>query len=81
MGVREARIEEGRNYIGEDRVDEMVVTIKLVIFAEKCGGVSARRVEVFKTTRRVLMAGREKSYTDPSAGGAKATETKKVSMG
>ena len=47
MGVREARIEEGRNYIGEDRVDEMVVTTQLVILAEECGGVSARRVEVF----------------------------------
>ena len=39
MVVREARIEEGRNYIGEDRVDEMGVTIKLVILAEECGGV------------------------------------------
>ena len=39
MGVREARIEEGRNYIGEDRVDEMVVTTQLVILAEECGGV------------------------------------------
>ena len=48
MGVREARIEEGRNYIGEDRVDEMVVTTQLVILAEECGGVSARRVEVFQ---------------------------------
>ena len=48
MGVREARLEEGRNYIGEDRVEIMVVTIKLVILAEKCGGVSARRVEVFQ---------------------------------
>ena len=49
MGVREARIEEGRNYIGEDRVDEMVVTIKLVILAEKSGGFkTARRVKVFQ---------------------------------
>ena len=61
MMAREVRIEEGRNYIGEDRVDKMVVTIKLVILAEECGGVSRRREawRCFKTARSVEVFRRE----------------------
>ena len=61
MVGREVRIEEGRNYIGEDRVDKMVVTIKLVILAEECGGVSRRREvwRCFKTARSVEVFRRE----------------------
>ena len=66
------RLATTEDYIGEDRVDEMVVTIKLVILAGS--------VEEFQDGEKGVSRRREecgwldvnKSYTDPSAGGAKA---------
>ena len=74
MMAREVRIEEGRAFpeaIKDPQQQttlekiKMIVTIKLVTLVEECGAVARRREECWWLDAN-------KSYTDPSAGGAKA---------